>query len=515
VQTIPRLPRPHRRREMICAAALAVAFGSGALSRAAAQEIGCARPHPYGSSYLVPGAVNGIVYQQGQTLDAYAPEGRPRPAAIVIHGSRGNSQTYVDQLLEVLTNAGYAWFSVNYRDAGDVKSAIEYVRCPGRFNITHHLILAGVGIGAAVALQIASREPVAGVVAFGTRFPKKLARELPQSELSLLPLCPVLMFHGTKDEESPPGPIKALCGKMEHCTFVSVPGAIHEFENWHPDQWQWKVQLTAWLRQDRRGLWKNITYSRPGGLALRMDAFISEGAGPFPAVIIMHGGGWEAGDKVTYVSPVFTPLAHAGFVWFSIDYRLTPYVRIPDQLNDLRTAIRFVREHATWFNVDPRRVAILGESSSGQLVAQLASEPCRGCQVQAVVSFYGVYDFVPWAKQVDGKRSLDRLFGPWTVQTLKRYSPIDHVSRSMPPLLLIQGTGDDLYRGTLRYADRLKQAGARYHMVLLNGAPHGMENWEGHPEWMFYKRDLIQWLQSTLAVSPKSSVRRPLATLVH
>jgi acetyl esterase len=503
VRTFPNHPRLRRVRcEMIYAAVLAVALWSGAPSAVAAQEAGCATPHPSGPSYLIPGAVNGIVYQQGQTLDAYAPEGRPRPAAIVIHGSRGNSQTHVDQLLEVLTNAGYAWFSVNYRDADDVRAAIQYVRCPGRFNITHRLILAGAGAGAAIALQLSPQEAVQGVVTFGTRFPQDRSAKSPRSGLSLLPSCPVLMFHGADDDESPPGPIKALCMKMRDCTFVSVPGAIHEFENWHPDQWQWKMQLTAWLRGDRRGLWKDITYSRPGGLPVRMDAFIPQGKGPFPAVIIMHGGGWEAGDKVTYVSPVFEPLARAGFVWFSIDYQLTPYVRIPGQLSDLRAAIRFVRGHASWFHVDPRRIAILGESASGQLVAQVVSEPCPGCEVQAVVSFYGVYDFVPWIAQQDSKSSLDRLFGTWTIQKLKRYSPIDHASRSLPPFLLIQGTGDELYNGTIRYADRLKQVGAQYRLVLLNGAPHGMENWEGHPEWMFYKCDLIQWLRTTLAMSP-------------
>ena len=50
-------------------------------------------------------------------------------------------------------------------------------------------------------------------------------------------------------------------------------------------------------------------------------------AAPVPAVIVAHGGGWEAGDKVTYITPMLEPLARAGLAWFSIDYRLTPAVR--------------------------------------------------------------------------------------------------------------------------------------------------------------------------------------------
>lgn len=466
-----------------------------------AQPSACKAPVPSGPSYIIPGAVNGIAYEPDQTLDAYAPPGAPWPAAIVIHGSHGNSRTHIDQLLEVLTQAGYAWFSVNYRDVSDVEAAVQYVRCPGRFNITHRLILAGAGTGAAIALELASKDIAQGVVAFGTRFPRSSSAKLSEHLLPRLTSCPVLMFHGMNDDVSPPDMIAALCKEMKNCTFVPVAGAIHEFENWHPDQWQWKVQLTAWLRGERRGLWKDITYARPGGLPLKLDAFIPEGTGPLPAVIVMHGGGWEAGNKTTYIEPVLGPLARAGFVWFSIDYRLTPYVRIPDQLNDLRAAIRFVREHAAWFHADPGRIAILGESASGHLVAQVASEACSGCQVQAVVSFYGVYDFVPWSRRADSKASLDRLFGAWNTPVLERYSPIDHVSRSLPPMLLIQGTGDELYRGTLQYANRLRQAGVHYDLILLEGAPHGMENWEAHPEWMFYKQELVRWLRTALAAA--------------
>ena len=67
----------------------------------------------------------------------------------------------------------------------------------------------------------------------------------------------------------------------------------------------------------------------------------------------------------------------------------------------------------------------------------------------------------------------------------------------MPPTLLIQGTKDELYAGTMAYAQRLQQAGARHELVLLDGAPHGMENWAGHSEWAFYKQRLVDWLKKT------------------
>jgi acetyl esterase/lipase len=75
---------------------------------------------------------------------------------------------------------------------------------------------------------------------------------------------------------------------------------------------------------------------------------------------------------VTYVAPLFEPLARAGFAWFSIDYRPTPASTHEDQLADLRQAIRFVRQEHARFNIDPKRVVLIGESASGHMVAQIA-----------------------------------------------------------------------------------------------------------------------------------------------
>ena len=454
------------------------------------------RPH-----YFIPGALRDVTFHDQLTLDAYAPAGEPRPAAIIIHGSQGTKSTHVTQLFEVLDRAGFAWFSVEYRSSEDVAEAIRYVRCPGRFNITPETVLIGEDTGAGIALSLAAHGGFRGVVTFGAKLGDTGRSQGKENAMKDGTTAAVLMFHGTSDEESPSAATEAFCKQLPHCTFYPVAGAIHNFENWHPDQWDWKEDLTAWLRRDRRGLWRDIAYNRPGGRELLMDAYIPENIGPLPVVIIIHGGGWEAGNKVTYVSPLFEPLAEAGFAWFSIDYRLTPYVHIPEQLEDVRAAIRYVRAHADRFHIDPNRIALLGESASGQLVAQVASEPCTGCEVQAVVSFYGVYDFTKWPESSDWeKAAVRRLFGDWKRETLQRYSPLFNSRPDQPPMLLIQGTEDELYRGTMEYARKLKEVGTPFKLILLGGAPHGMENWEGHAEWAFYKQKFVEWLRATLRV---------------
>ena len=83
---------------------------------------------------------------------------------------------------------------------------------------------------------------------------------------------------------------------------------------------------------------------------------------------------------------------------------------------------------------------------------------------------------------------------------LQRYSPMFNSHPDQPPILLVQGTQDELYKGTMEYARKLKTLGAPFKLILVKGAPHGMENWEGHIEWMFYKQNLVEWLRATLRV---------------
>jgi alpha-L-fucosidase 2 len=218
-------------------------------------------------------------------------------------------------------------------------------------------------------------------------------------------------------------------------------------------------------------------------------------------VIIAHGGGWEAGDRVTYVTPLFEPLARAGFAWFSIDYRLTPEFRNADQIDDLAEAVRFVRASAAKFRIDPNRVAILGESASGQMVAALAARPVDG--VAAVVSFYGVYDFLQMAASFAPRSVPARLFGLSSMNdesraVLMKYSPLHQAKRGMPPMLLVQGTADRLFLQAVAFSDRLSALNADYERYDVAGAPHGVENWEGHPAWLGYKQKLVEWLRRKL-----------------
>ncbi|MBL8189589.1 MAG: alpha/beta hydrolase fold domain-containing protein, partial [Acidobacteria bacterium] len=455
--------------------------------------------------------VNGVEL----SLDAYVQRrGGKRPAVIVIHGGNwesGSRVSFVGQFLELLTAAGYNWFSIDYRKGGlsraaesvdDLRAAIEFIRCHAKeFRIDpDNIALFGEDTGAQMALMAVAEKSngVKAVVSIGGVFSN-----------SKLSSKPTLVIHGTNDREVPLQQARQFC-QPGNCELVLVENAIHRAENWWPSQWSYKQKLIEWLAKQLNlrkadhqpyatNLKKDIVFSPRHNL--KLDAYFPKSARPLPAVIIAHGGGWEAGDKVTYVTPLFEPLAKAGFAWFSIDYRLTPQVRNEDQLEDVRAAIRFVRANAKRFNIEPNRIAILGESASGQLVAQLATEKLDG--VAAVVSFYGVYDFLPMATSFTPRSIPARLFGVTELndqsrELMKRFSPLYGVNAQMPPLLLIQGTADRLHAQAVAYEKELQRVGAKFDVVDVVGAPHGVENWEGHAEWLNYKTKLVDWLNAKL-----------------
>jgi alpha-L-fucosidase 2 len=519
--------------------------------------------NPHGN-YIVSGALGDIVYRRvgGRelALDAYVQQGDPpRPLVVVVHGggwSAGSRVAFVGQLLETLTDAGFNWVSIDYRLPGndrrdtfltmlrkssrplfdavdDVEEAVAFVRCHAAALRTdpNRLVLLGEDAGAHLAALAAARRPglVSAAVLLGGFYDLRAIG--PGSDTTPLPdevspalairsrVAPTLAIHGAGDTESPPSQPAALCDAIRAfggvCERLMVNGASHRVENWWPRQWSYKRRMVEWLNARvgdpgphtpvRTRLRKGITYDREERLTL--DLWIPEGVGPFPLVVLAHGGGWEAGDRVTYITPLFAPLARAGFAWASIDYRLTPQVLHPQQLADLRAAVAFLRRHAGEYQLDPSRIALVGESASGQMVMQ---EAVSGARLAGVVSFYGVYDFAPMVTDASPRSLLRRLFGRTSFDDearaeMRRFSPLHHVHRDMPPVLLVHGTNERLWDQGVSMLAALKKAGVRADLVRLDGAPHGMENWEGVDAWSPYKDRLVTWLQDLFRPTSRSS----------
>jgi acetyl esterase len=262
---------------------------------------------------------------------------------------------------------------------------------------------------------------------------------------------------------------------------------------------------TTFVYRSRGEELKDVEYAQAGGVSLKLDAHIPDGAGPFRGAILVHGGGWIAGDKQQYINYLFKPLADANFVWISINYRLAPKFTFPAPADDVEMAIQYVRKNAAKFKIDPNRIALIGESAGGHLVSYVGARE-KNHEIAAVVSLYGVHDFV--AAAVEWKpipTEMYQLFGisaveATNVSTLVKGSPVTFIHKDMPPYLLMHGSKDEdvPYEQSVEMCKAMKAAGARCDLVTVEGGEHGMDHWEPHPELRWYKKTLVDWLTKTL-----------------
>jgi acetyl esterase len=258
--------------------------------------------------------------------------------------------------------------------------------------------------------------------------------------------------------------------------------------------------------------YKNVEFSRAGGVSLRLDASIPDAGGPSPAVIIVHGGGWVRGDRKTDVAPLFKPLTDAGIAWFSIDYRLViDPLQFGIAVGDVEAAIRFVKEHADEYHIDANRIALVGESAGGQLAAMAALNGSPGTSVKAVVAIYTPTNLVALAK--DSELIPDALRGQLQdtplegliMARLAQLSPIGKVRRGMPPFLLIHGTADPFvpFQQSRAMCDRMLGVGAECEVFTVPGGGHGIRRWESSPSMSGpYKLEMIRWLRLQLTDAP-------------
>lgn len=259
---------------------------------------------------------------------------------------------------------------------------------------------------------------------------------------------------------------------------------------------------------------KDIEYGRAGKHSLRLDLHIPDGTGPFAAVILVHGGAWVAGDRVNSVQPLFQPLSEAGFAWFSISYRLAGDVvrnpigaalKLGTAENDVRLAVAFVKQHAVEYHVNPNKVALIGESAGGQLACMAALRPDQGGAVQGVVAFYTPSDLAGLVRTSnmipDNVRDAMKgtLIDDALMAGLTGFSPINYVSATSPPFLLIHGTDDTVVplAQSERFCNKLRTAGVGCELYRVDGGGHGIRGWQTS-RLTNYKASMVRWLQQVL-----------------
>jgi pectinesterase len=304
-------------------------------------------------------------------------------------------------------------------------------------------------------------------------------------------------FNSTGDGASPtnrPDWIKQLT--KSDAQKITVEKVLGGADGWNPD-------LTQSFSANRF----NIEYGDAGGEKLMLDAHVPAGAGKFPVVLIVHGGGWMTGDREKDIVPVFAPVA-TNFTWFTISYRLAPTNRWPACYEDVQTAIRWVKAHAAEFKGDPERIALLGYSAGGHLVTLAGTRAGADTRVQAVAAFAPPTDLVADNERRGGLSiSMTNLFNYGSTNitddvraVLKENSPSTYVKPGLSPFLIIQGSADKTVPAnqSLAFQEKLKSAGVDCELILIPEGTHRIADWKKFdPEW---QGKLIAWLNEKLAV---------------
>lgn len=235
----------------------------------------------------------------------------------------------------------------------------------------------------------------------------------------------------------------------------------------------------------------DIEYARAGDLPLLLDLHTPSGVTRPPLIVYVHGGAWRAGSKSDV--PI-GGLLDLGFAIASVDYRLSTQARFPAQIHDIKAAIRFLRARADVFGLDAARIAIIGSSAGGHLAAlvgvtngnrelegRIGDYLDQSSRIDAIVSFYGASNL----QSILGQSTefgltvripaLKLLLGDLPEKTpalAKLASPVAHLDKADPPLLLLHGDADPQmpHAQSVEFAKAYR---ARVKLITLPGSKHG------------------------------------------
>ena len=214
--------------------------------------------------------------------------------------------------------------------------------------------------------------------------------------------------------------------------------------------------------------------------------------GPLPLVVFIHGGGWQNGDRRSGIGMLAPLVASGKYAGASIGYRLTNEAQWPSQIHDCKAAIRFLRGNASRHGYDGDRIAVIGTSAGGHLVAMLGTSAGvpelegnlgefndHSSRVKCVIDFFGPSDLATmggWHNSPDSPEA--RLLGgaiPEKKVLARNASPIQYVTADDPPFLIIHGTADQTvpFEQSTHLHQKLTSVGATALLIPIEGGGHG------------------------------------------
>lgn len=228
----------------------------------------------------------------------------------------------------------------------------------------------------------------------------------------------------------------------------------------------------------------DIIFASPAGVPLKMEVYQPPEVGKYPTVVVIYGGAWQRGNPGANAE--FNQyIANHGYTVFAIAYRHAPKYQFPAQLDDVRTALNFIRKHATEYEADPERMVLLGRSAGAHL-AMLAAYQTDAPPIRGVVNYYGPvnlpegYKTPPNPDPINTRAVLKAFLGGSLEELPNQYeiaSPINYLTHPLPPTLLIYGSRDHLVEARFgrQMYERLHDSGNTAVYLEIPWAEHAFD----------------------------------------
>ncbi len=234
---------------------------------------------------------------------------------------------------------------------------------------------------------------------------------------------------------------------------------------------------------------KDVEYANVDGHSLQLNLYVPQGiTKPTPCLVFIHGGGWSGGDKDHYL---FYNVAYAqkGYITASIGYRLSGTAKFPAAVHDVKCGVRWLREHAEEYHIDPNALVAIGGSAGGHLALMVGYSDApqlegdlgyadQSSRVQAVVNFYGVTDSTTQTAK-DAHQVRNFIGGTYDEKPEMYHlnSPLEHLTPDDPPTLTFHGSIDELVPVSQATSlhEKLDEAGIDNQLDVVIGWPHSMD----------------------------------------